>query len=126
VVYINKVELLWLWYDYHTEKYDQQFSDIPCPHDEGAVMLIGKQRYLSNSYAMRLHKEIHSIAKFYKITVELMSYEKRFRLQETTKSRMEKYEWIMENLPHEYMFIEDYHKQEEMELKVKRINLGLL
>lgn len=120
---LNKVELLWLWYDYHTEKYDQQLSNIPSPNDEGAVIVIGENRHLSEKHARSLHREIHDVAKFYEVPVELMASEKKYRLKETTRYRMEKYEYITREMPQAYSFLDDYYK--EMNVKY-RIDLAKL
>lgn len=119
---MNKVELLWLWYDYHTERFDQFLGGIPSPNDEGSIIVVGHHRGLSNKHAHSLQKQIYAIADYYGIAKEAMSEERRYRNRQTTRRRIELYEWVIKNIPHELNFIDDYNervKQEE-QLKIEK------
>lgn len=105
---MNKAELLWLWYDYHTEMYDQSLPSFPSRHDEGSVIVREDYRHFSNRNAIKMRTLISHIAKLYNISEDEMEAEKRYRNGSNTKRRLENYEWLKNNKPKEFTFIEDY------------------
>lgn len=112
---MNKAELLWLYYDYHTEKFDQQLPNVSSPNDEGGVIPTGDYRYVSDKHAMSMKQAINEVAEAYRIPKEKVEEEKRYRMRETTKRRLERYEWITENRPEEFQFITDYFERKYYE-----------
>ncbi|PKR82456.1 hypothetical protein [Heyndrickxia camelliae] len=45
----EKAQLLWLWYDYHTEMYDRElWSQYPAQNDETMVMLSSPGRIFAH------------------------------------------------------------------------------
>ncbi|WP_437132732.1 hypothetical protein [Bacillus atrophaeus] len=70
----NTADMLWLWYDYHTEIFDRSFPyTVAAPDDETAVIPT-RFPYTSWSYnnAQKLLKDIYWIAKAHGVSSEEM------------------------------------------------------
>ncbi|MCY9011436.1 hypothetical protein MOE50_21045 [Bacillus inaquosorum] len=70
----NTADMLWLWYDYHTEIFDRSLPyTVTAPNDETAVIPT-RLPYTSWSYnnAQKLLNDIYWIAKAHGVTAEEM------------------------------------------------------
>lgn len=110
---MNKAELLWLYYDYHTETFDQALPHVPDRYDKGAVMVRGPWQVLSNRYAGNLRRRVFDMAKFFQIPEEVWEYERKARMQFNTQYQLDKYNWVMEHTPEAYDFLNAYYKFEQ-------------
>lgn len=83
----EKAELLWLWYDYHTEVYDRGlWSQRPSKYDETMVMLESHDaRRLSNQNAIKLKQYIYEVAKKFNISDRIMQDSKNDNYRYATK-----------------------------------------
>jgi hypothetical protein len=86
----EKAELLWLWYDYHTEMYDRGlWSKCPSPNDDTMVILASPEaRKLSNQNATRVRNYMLNIARNYCLSDEVIHSAKMSSYR--SKSKMQK------------------------------------
>lgn len=70
----EKAQLLWLWYDYHTEVFDRSlWSARPSKSDETMVALMTPLAHAeSNKNAMKVRKYMYEVAKRYNISLAAM------------------------------------------------------
>lgn len=92
---LEKVQALWLWYDFHTEMYDRNLGEtVPSKNDETAVIPIHpKDKSLSMKYAGMLREQMTSIAKHHNIDLELLHSGRRdvFRREHNMAGRINMY-----------------------------------
>jgi len=65
-------QMLWLWYDYHTEKYDRTLPHTPVGR-WGEALVIGEEFVkLSNGYARNLYLKMKKVSFIFGIEEEFM------------------------------------------------------
>lgn len=105
----RKAELLWLWYDYQTEIYDQGlWSTYPSPHDETMVLhRLPEARKLSSQNAYKIRNMMMDIAKHYSVPDEEMQAAKNNlnKIRSKMSKKIEDYLYLKER--GEFKFIED-------------------
>ncbi|MEK4025429.1 hypothetical protein [Sporosarcina sp. FSL W7-1283] len=91
----EKAQLLWLWYDYHTEIFDRSlWSAKPSRNDESMVVLASSLAHAeSNRNAMKIRNDMYEIAKSYNISHDVMHKAKtdNYRNSCKMKVRMDTY-----------------------------------
>lgn len=92
----DKAQLLWLWYDYHTEIYDRSlWGTAPSRHDETMVVFRSyESQSLASKNAAEIRRKIYNIAKYYNISNETMMNTKNdsFRGRMKIQVRLDMYE----------------------------------
>lgn len=112
---MENLELLWLWFDYHTEKFDQQFPNQPSPFDDGSCVLIyPEHKHYSSQNARALQDHILSISRHYGFSDEDFWKEKNNfnKRKKSTRENMKEYEWLSEHRPYKFAFIDAYNKEQ--------------
>lgn len=104
----EKAQLLWLWYDYHTEKYDQGlWSTCPAPDDETMVMLASPSAVrMSNQNALIIRGYMQQVAKHYLISNDEIQKAKldRFRSMSKMSKRIADYIHLDEQGKFEFIY----------------------
>lgn len=113
---MDEVEILWLWYDYETEMFDQMLPHTPSERDKGSVIVNTKWQHVSGRHAEKLKTVIFAIARRHSINDEDMMREKLRRTQQTTLHRMETHQWVIANTPEKLTFIIDYLAEQDSKI----------
>lgn len=103
----EKAELLWLWYDYHTEIYDQGlWSQYPAPNDETMVILRSPEaRKLSNQNALRVKNYMLEVARKHNLSDDIINQTKNSSYRCTVKIQKRIDEYIELDKQGKFQFI---------------------